>query len=535
MRDDRTLVALRRDVIVEPIWDDWYAWSFLIPPIQAGMYVNGRHLPLMESFVAAPELHVEALRQPGMLGGPYVALPVERREDVAALLDRTRTRARDLLELQQSFLQLEAKVRASTTGSSLEPLYAEIPPALRGCVELVYDRWHQGSVRIIERASYRTAYFREDLQALDLWIGDFDARSFVFTTPRLEQSGAGRLRIAKPFASAGLDALFALRTRSRPRAELRPIADALDVEVEALASLCVQEVAAPSTEAPSSGVRVRYFGHACVLVESPHVSLLVDPLVPSAGRTGVRSSFDALPDTLDYVLITHAHQDHLVLETLLQLRHKIGTIVVPRSAGGTLLDPSLKTMLEVLGFTNVIELAEFEELATRDGRILAIPFLGEHGDLDVRCKSAYGISLCGRTIVVVADSNNLDPTIYENTRAILGPTDVLFIGLECEGAPASWLYGPLYGTPLKRRSDQSRRLSGSASEAALQVTRSLQAKHVFVYAMGSEPWCRFMTSVDYTMDSKPVVESNALIGACRNIGVEQAARLFGAQTVFERQ
>ena len=38
-----------------------------------------------------------------------------------------------------------------------------------------------------------------------------------------------------------------------------------------------------------------------------------------------------------------------MLETLLQF-HKIGTIVVPRSNGGGLADPSLKLVLKAAGF-----------------------------------------------------------------------------------------------------------------------------------------------------------------------------------------
>lgn len=40
-------------------------------------------------------------------------------------------------------------------------------------------------------------------------------------------------------------------------------------------------------------------------------------------RDVARFSDIALPDEIDYVLITHNHQDHVLFETLLRLRHKI--------------------------------------------------------------------------------------------------------------------------------------------------------------------------------------------------------------------
>src|SRR6185436_19797617 len=102
-----------------------------------------------------------------------------------------------------------------------------------------------------------------------------------------------------------------------------------------------------------------------------------------------RYTYLDLPDSIDYVLITHNHQDHILFETMLQLRHKIGTIVVPRSSGGALQDPSLKLMLRQIGFANVIELDEMESLDFPQGSITGLPFLGEHADLNIRTKLAY--------------------------------------------------------------------------------------------------------------------------------------------------
>jgi hypothetical protein len=56
-------------------------------------------------------------------------------------------------------------------------------------------------------------------------------------------------------------------------------------------------------------VRVRYFGHACVLVET---AVLTDPFVSYDYPAEVpRYTLADLPDQIDYALITHAHSDHL--------------------------------------------------------------------------------------------------------------------------------------------------------------------------------------------------------------------------------
>jgi hypothetical protein len=95
----------------------------------------------------------------------------------------------------------------------------------------------------------------------------------------------------------------------------------------------------------------------------------------------------------------------------------------------------------------------------------------------------------------------------------------------------SWLYGPLLTKPLARKMDQSRRFNGSDYEKALDIVERLKARQVYVYAMGQEPWLTYLTSIQYTDESRPIVESNKLVGECRNrdIGAE---RLYGQKEIF---
>jgi hypothetical protein len=198
---------------------------------------------------------------------------------------------------------------------------------------------------------------------------------------------------------------------------------------------------------------------------------------------------------------------------------------VPRSGGGALEDPSLKLILEHIGFPSVIEVDEMQSIKIEGGAITGLPFLGEHGDLNIRSKIAHHIQLGGKSILCAADSSNLETRLYKHIRAITGDLDVLFLGMECDGAPLSWLYGPLLTRPLERKLNHSRRLSGSDYLRGMDIVDQFNCRQVYVYAMGQEPWLSFITSIKYTDESKPIVESNRLVEECRRRGLV-AERLF---------
>jgi hypothetical protein len=78
--------------------------------------------------------------------------------------------------------------------------------------------------------------------------------------------------------------------------------------------------------------------------------------------------------------------------------------------------------------------------------------------------------------------------------------------------------------------DQSRRFDGSDFAKGLKIIEQLNAKRAYVYAMGQEPWLTFLTSIQYTKESRPIVESDKLVDECRQRGIE-AKRLFGCETI----
>jgi L-ascorbate metabolism protein UlaG (beta-lactamase superfamily) len=247
-----------------------------------------------------------------------------------------------------------------------------------------------------------------------------------------------------------------------------------------------------------------------------------------------RFTLEDLPDVIDYVVLTHNHQDHVLLETLLQLRPFIRNIIVPRAGSGQLQDPSLKLILKAVGFANVFELDEFDSVELPGGRITGLPFLGEHADLNIQGKLCHHVTLGQHSILLAADSCAVEPKIYQHAHDEVGDVDVLFLGMECGGAPLSWLYGPLLTEPLNRDQDRSRRLAGSNFPRALELVECFRPKEVYVYAMGMEPWLNHIMSLKHSETSAPMVNSNQLVNECRTRGIT-AERLFGMKEIIYKR
>ncbi len=95
------------------------------------------------------------------------------------------------------------------------------------------------------------------------------------------------------------------------------------------------EVAADHTLDPAASLRVRYVGHATVLLDLPGVRLLTDPFLrPRLGplrRHGPTPTPAAL-GPIDVVLISHAHPDHFDPESLRAVEGD-PLVVVPRGLG----------------------------------------------------------------------------------------------------------------------------------------------------------------------------------------------------------
>jgi L-ascorbate metabolism protein UlaG (beta-lactamase superfamily) len=527
---DNEKLYLRQNVQFEPLFNQWYAWPHLIAPATAAMNVANLHIKIMKSFVMMPEMHAAAARNPAMRGGPFLDVAPSRSADVKALLERTIKEQKHMIEFSEAVKTLNTLLANEAKGFSLESLYAKVPEPLRGYVELVYDLNNHPASRFIERLLYRSPYYDPTLQSIGLSLINGDYRPFVFSTPRFWQEG--QVFIQCPFNHEGIDELFRMRKTPQTFEYIKNCMEFSDKHDGVFRTFLTTDPPRSAMQYDGGKVRIRYLNHACILIETKHLSILIDPIISYEYKSDIRRyTYADLPERINYVLLTHSHSDHVVLETLIQLRHKIDCIVAPRCGGGALEDPSIKLILEHAGFKHVIEIDEMQTLPITGGGVTGLPFFGEHGDLNIRARSAYLISLAGHNILCAADSRNIEPALYQRIHDLIGDVDVLFLGMECEGAPFSWMYGALITTPLDRKNDQSRRLNGSDYERGLDIVNRFNCRQVYIYAMGQEPWLEYLTSIKYTAESIPMVESNKLIEACQNRGLV-AERLYGAKEIY---
>jgi L-ascorbate metabolism protein UlaG (beta-lactamase superfamily) len=524
---DKTLYCLKESTAAEPLVNSWSAWSHVVSPIASSLHLQKYQLDILQAYLEDPTVHVKACQDPQMRSGRFVDIPAERAQEVRDLLHATEIRQGHNLRLAQSLFEFHNQLVAEARGLSLEPFYRRLPPELRGYVELLYDYYNRPTVRFIERLLYESPYYDKGLQSMRLFRQRHDnSRPFFMSTPRLPSPE--QLDWAEPFESSRIDAFFRLDSSPLPLGEIREILDLKTSDDTLLLSLLSEGPARTTPAWEGERVRLRYFGHACVLVEWKGVSILTDPclgVVPSEGGIE-RFSYQDLPEKIDYVLVTHNHHDHYCLETLLRLRRRIGCLVVPRSFGIFHGDLSLKLLSRKLGFGNVMELDTLESISLPDGEVIGVPFLGEHADLP-HAKSAYVVRAGQEQILFAADSDCLDQQLYEHLRNAIGPITTVFIGMECVGAPLSWSGGPFLPTPPTHSVEQSRRYKGADSTGAMEILDAVGARRLYIYAMGMEPWLEHLLGLAYQEDATQLKEAKLLLSKARARGIVEAKLLVG--------
>jgi 4-amino-L-phenylalanyl-[CmlP-peptidyl-carrier-protein] 3-hydroxylase len=528
-------LSLRSNVIAEPAIAGWYAWSYLLPPHTLAKYLQNHYQGIVESYLARPQTHRTALKQARFQGGPFIREQAGSEQMVGQWYEAARERYAPLLELAGAIDELE-KIVSAQTGASMDQVYRELPEPLAGRVELFYSRDnHTADYRFIEPLLYASPYFDRGLQQVRFSDIHQDAREFALTTPVLEYT-PDQLLLTVPLDSELLDTVF--RGGLTPE-ELGRITADLGLAGERARRFREfftedQEPAAGREPSAASAADViEYAGHACVFVRNRGVSFLVDPVLSYSGYARdarARFTFSDLPDRIDYVLITHNHQDHMLLETLLKIRHRVGRVLIAKSASSSLVDPDLKLILEKLGYHDVTEVSDLESLDTPGGTITAVPFLGEHGDVRIRTKSGWLLDLDGTRVLFAADSTNVSPHLYPQVASAVGQVDMVFIGMESVGAPASWVYGALFPERLDRGLDAGRRLKGSDFEQALAIVDAMGAREVYVYAMGQEPWLGAVMCVEYDEKHPAITDSDKLVASVTDRG-GTARRLYLHETI----
>lgn len=168
----------------------------------------------------------------------------------------------------------------------------------------------------------------------DPWVG-LGRRAEGERRKRMERSPqwrAGRFRNPQP---VWLDLMHALRGALKPSPHAAPQQPVATVDVDP-AQLRV---------APESGLRITWLGHSTTLIDIDGVRVLTDPVwgpraspVDWMGVTRWYESPLALADlpAIDAVLISHDHYDHLDHRTIIALKDRAATFVVPLGVGAHL-------------------------------------------------------------------------------------------------------------------------------------------------------------------------------------------------------
>src|SRR5262245_30020946 len=174
-----------------------------------------------------------------------------------------------------------------------------VPDTLKGCVELVYDLNHNPSFRVIESLLYRSRYYDRSTQSLMLSVLTGDDRPFVLSTPRLESDSLFHLRV--PFDDEVVDELFRLKSAPRPWGEIKEMLRVSEESERLVGTFLTPDPPPAYSPYQGRGMRWRYFGHACILLETPGMSMLFDPVLSYTYESDVsRYTYQDLPDSIDY-------------------------------------------------------------------------------------------------------------------------------------------------------------------------------------------------------------------------------------------
>lgn len=526
MHDDH--VFLCADTRIELLTARWHTWPHLLSPIQHALTLTFRQIPMIEEFLADPHAHVAMNDDPEMMGAPVLHAGTNDVQALTSLLSQLQTERAPAIQFARDVVELQCLLAKDPSGQSLEHMYSALPPSLRGLVEITRDHHNRACIRIFEELMTGSEIDPASLQEISLVRLKDAERPFFLNTPRMY--GPDRFDIRVSFRDPRATSLIAARTWPTKFGDLCDALGIAESDRARFGTYFTMEGQPRAQGAPPKGsVRVRYFGHASVLLETDAVTILIDPMVTwdTADRDG-HLTFDDLPDRIDYVFITHNHHDHFVPEILWHLRTRIGTVLVPANNLGGLVDPSLQLALSSLGIESIQVMRPMQTIQIPGGTLTSLPFLGEHAELSIYSKHALHVALHGRSMVFLADSRCVDRALYRRLAGRIGRVDAIFVGMECVGAPLTWMYGPYLTALVTRREDEGRRLNGSDAERAWAVVEELKPTMVYVYAMGLEPWLSHLAGLSYSESSPQILESDELISRCMNSGIS-ARRLCGCE------
>src|SRR5436190_12751480 len=108
---DDAAVFLKPNVIIEPLVDRFFATLYTTAPVQASMNLAFLQVPLLESYLQSPQVHVNASRNPQLRGGFFVNIPENRADEVRELVATIKRDRSTMLEFAAAISEADEIVR----------------------------------------------------------------------------------------------------------------------------------------------------------------------------------------------------------------------------------------------------------------------------------------------------------------------------------------------------------------------------------------------------------------------------------------
>lgn len=372
---------------------------------------------------------------------------------------------------------------AEQSGYCLDSLYEKIPEEVKGSVELFYTGLNKPGyklnalvydINIIESLHSFGFYNAKAIPNYSYWWGNVPAE-FQLKRPLSHLSCMALTDLI--LAPSDFDVVYEKIS--------------LDVDREALEFITEECFADVNSEDSNdeSIIEINYINHATVVIKRGKLTALVDPLLNFYDQNNDISLYEYAPKNINYVLITHAHYDHIDIPTLVTLRNRIGKILLPR-ASGVESDYNLKNALEPYFPGRVVEIDSFEEIEVgKEFKIISLPFQGEHADL-ISPKTTWLVAVSGKNFWFGADSRVLDIGLHKLIRAKYGSLEAMFIGTVCEGSTLSRAY-PHYSMNVTETNSNSRLTKGADHQEIYEMIDALNPNSLYIYALGYERWFKY--------------------------------------------
>ena len=149
--------------------------------------------------------------------------------------------------------------------------------------------------------------------------------------------------------------------------------------------------AAPVPRPAAGTVSITFVGHATVMITTPAVRVLADPVLENSFYGIRRAKAAGLAgedlDDVDLVLVTHAHRDHLSRASIVRVARKAVLVVPPRCT----------SFVRGLGFADIVELDPGNSHRLGDVEVTAVP---------VRHSGTRGRGACGYVVRARAESTS---------------------------------------------------------------------------------------------------------------------------------